>query len=429
MQDVETPRGQPQHVGLHFLEFGSMLDDQFAYTKNKLLELDDKVKKLTHAMTGGSAIEPSKMAGSSVSAVAVRRMQQAIQQLQEQTEGLQDNIKDLTEENTKKNQELQNLLEYCDAWNRADADYMAMEIDVKAYKRQLQDKVNKNLFDATTSEINRMIKEILDKLSENDDTYKVLVHDLEGKLDRMEIPQLKKWLESRLKSLNKKLQQGAGEIVEDAAAGLRKQLLLNFNCLSCDRALSVAPTAPVPSIPNQQGLSPRKTIRPYVTYEMDQVRMNTKSLRRNVQNLERALAEKEIAKLRSQLYDMQTLKRHYQKEPTVKVEEMLDTYATVRPCGGPHTLMYLRPLSNNSQVAYRQAEDSDVGVQGVDGHIYKGSSDHVPPDAKLPTSTTPLHFRKHMSPQPPSVPKGSSSRTEGRALTVKSVSPTNDIAK
>ena len=58
-------------------------------------------------------------------------------------------------------------------------------------------------------------------------------------------------MESRLKALQKKLSK-FNELMggdEADAAGIRKQLLQRFNCISCDNPVKMGPQPPVPSLP------------------------------------------------------------------------------------------------------------------------------------------------------------------------------------
>ncbi|XP_067671286.1 glutamine-rich protein 2-like [Haliotis asinina] len=302
---------------------------------------------------------------------ALNRAQQAILQLQAELERLHNITQNIVEENKHRSKQIENLLGYCDTLQdkKADKEYVAMEVDVKADKRQLDNKVNHSLFDNTTGEINKIIKEILDKLDGHEsswkDAYAQLANDVEGKLDRLEIDPLKDWLESRLRALNKKIMANAGnEWSEDDAAGLRKQLLQRFNCLSCDRPVDLMPTGAVPSLPSQNGLPATRSPRPYTTFELDQIRQNAKSFNQ---------------------------------------QDITDYYATTRQCGGNHTLTYPhKRVSRMTQMNNLFKEETDVApapvypiykeevdVQGVDGHIYRGRIERMQIEAKMPSKMSP----------------------------------------
>lgn len=297
---------------------------------------------------------------------ALSRAQQAILQLQAEVEKLHSTTKDIIEENSNRAQQIESLIQHCDKLQetKADKEYVQMEVDVKADKRSLDNKVNHSLFDSTTNEINKMIKDILDKLAGHEEswnsTIKKFADDIDGKLDRLELDPLKEWLESRLKALNDKLrrQQAQVEWTEDDAAGIRKQLIQRFHCISCDRPVDLVPTGPVPSLPTTNGLPPTRSPRPYTTFELDQIRQHAKSFANN--------------------------------------GEVTDYYATNRACGGSHTMTYpnkrITRLSHLSHL-FREEDGTvfpiykeEVDVQGADGHIYKGRMG-TKLEARLPSVT------------------------------------------
>lgn len=314
---------------------------------------------------------------------ALSRAQAAIQQLQAEVEKLHGTTKDILEENSSRAKEIEKLFAYCDRLQeeKADKEFVQSEMDVKADKRSLDNKVNHSLFDTTTNDINKMIKEILDKLAGNEEAWnhqcKVFTDDIDSKLDRLELDPLKEWLESRLKALNEKLKkqnQAPVEWSEDDAAGIRRQLIQKFHCISCDRPVDIVPTGPVPSLPTHNGLHPTRSPRPYTTFELDQIRQHAKSY-----------ANSEIA----------------------------DYYATSRSCGGQHTTTFpqkrITKLSHLSHL-FREEEQQttniyplykeEVDVQGADGNIYKGRMGRI--EAKLPVMQKERSMvqRLDKSPQP-----------------------------
>lgn len=238
---------------------------------------------------------------------------------------------------------------------KADKSYVDQQLEPKADKIQLDAKVNFNLFDETTGTLNSQVDELLRKLLSTEDDLrrllKMLGADLDGKLDRLEMDALKDWLEKRLKALAAKIKSGPANIDlnEDDAAGLRRQLLQHFHCISCDRPLEVAAHPPAPSLPEKPALTVTKSMRPYTTFELDSIRQHARSL---------------------------------------NAGEMLDAYYTPRAAGGAHTLTY--PNKRVARTAAVPEEDhsptraaaaapvggglqrAETDIQGMDGHIYKG---------------------------------------------------------
>jgi len=233
---------------------------------------------------------------------------------------------------------------------KADKDWMRRELDKKADRRELENKLNKNVFDETCTEMSHNINNALQKSINVEDNYRKdyenIIKELEGKLDRMELGPFKEYIEKQLKKI-KKLQKEAHEIQhEDDAAGMRKQL--RFNCISCDRPIDAIQQPAYPSLPNERGLRPIQSPRPFTTYELEQI-------------------------------------RQFQRQQTIH-ENGYDLFATTRQAGGPHTLTL--PHRKFAKIPPQVPEEnvvlsspsapnlkSEVQIQGQDGHIYKGRID------------------------------------------------------
>ncbi|XP_061181998.1 uncharacterized protein LOC133190403 isoform X1 [Saccostrea echinata] len=393
-----------------------VLNDQLVLVRDKIFSLDHELKRMAKGVE--FALMRAKVAGmNELDSDALSRAQQAILQLQAEVEKLHSTTKDIIEENNNRTQQIESLFQHCEKLQetKADKEYVQMEVDVKADKRSLDNKVNHSLFDSTTNEINKMIKDILDKLAGHEEswnsTIKKFADDIDGKLDRLELDPLKEWLESRLKALNDKLrrQQAQVEWTEDDAAGIRKQLIQRFHCISCDRPVDLVPTGPVPSLPTTNGLPPTRSPRPYTTFELDQIRQHAKRGPRNNINFERALAEKQLARMRKA--DLKAFLVHFgrdleayreQREEAARAAfagnsgEVTDYYATTRACGGSHTTTFpnkrITRLSHLSHL-FREEDGNvfpiykeEVDVQGADGHIYKGRMG-AKLEARLPSVT------------------------------------------
>jgi hypothetical protein len=149
-------------------------------------------------------------------------------------------------------------------------------------------------------------------------------------------------------------QQHVHVMSEDEAAGLRKQLI-RFHCISCDRPIDVQPHPFVSfviiysfyffslysitlfllkddffsssvfrqqaSLPATQGMRPIQSPRPYTTYELDQIRQFQKRLIDYLKN--------------SCFIICLNFSQQFSNEFSGGVA---DVYATVRQCGGSHTM-------------------------------------------------------------------------------------------
>jgi len=92
---------------------------------------------------------------------------------------------------------------------------------------------------------------------------------------------------------------GAGMAVGDAAAGMRQMTDQHAHCLSCDRPLQLSKD-PKPSIPSKDNsLMPPKSIKPYTTYELEQIRQQSKGYGpAHLSNFERAMMERQLTRIK-----------------------------------------------------------------------------------------------------------------------------------
>ena len=61
---------------------------------------------------------------------------------------------------------------------------------------------------------------------------------------------------------------------EELAAGIRKQFLVNHNCISCDRPVKYASDGMFPPLPILHSMPGSKSNRPYTTFELEQLRQH-----------------------------------------------------------------------------------------------------------------------------------------------------------
>lgn len=72
-----------------------------------------------------------------------------------------------------------------------------------------------------------------------------LSSEIDGKMDRLEFGPFRDELERQLRALASKLSTlqtgGTRALTDDEAAGIRRQLIQRFHCISCDKPLDMAP--------------------------------------------------------------------------------------------------------------------------------------------------------------------------------------------
>ncbi|XP_073712943.1 uncharacterized protein [Misgurnus anguillicaudatus] len=285
----------------------------------------------------------------------VSDVQGAILQLQAEYEKLNSTTNHLMEEHSKKQIHIDRLYKAMEKLDekKADKELVEMEIDIKADKRALESKVSRMQFDSMTEQLNNMLQEVLSKISgQEQDWHKIIEKistEMDCKLNRIELEPLKKQLDDRWKSIHRQLQIPPAP-GQDDAAGIRKQLLARFHCISCDRPVDmITPGQHFATLPCAPGLPPHKSNRPYTVYELEQVRQQCRSER---------------------------------------IPEMADYSYLARNCGGSHTLTYphnrrytrLQHITHVIQTEeesrpvpsapYTQPEEVDI--LGLDGQVYKG---------------------------------------------------------
>ncbi|XP_067238796.1 glutamine-rich protein 2 isoform X3 [Chanodichthys erythropterus] len=278
----------------------------------------------------------------------------ALLQLQADCERLHSTSRRLTEEHSEKQihiDRLYKMLEELDE-KKADKELVEMKIEIKADKRALEGKVSRMQFDSMTEQLNNMLQELLSKISGQEKDWNKVIEkissEMDCKLNRIELDPLKKQLDDRWRTIHKHLQTPSLP-EQDDAAGLRKQLVARFHCISCDRPVEMmTPGQHMVTLPSAPGLPSHKSNRPYSVYELEQMRQHCRSER---------------------------------------IAEMADYSYLARSCGGSHTLTY--PSRRYTRIQHithlihsdeesrpvpsgppPQAEEANI--MGLDGQVYKG---------------------------------------------------------
>ncbi|XP_034750818.1 uncharacterized protein LOC117958492 isoform X2 [Etheostoma cragini] len=325
-------------------------------------QLQDTVNSLLQQQTGGRA-EPLK---DIEDMQLVNDVQKVILHLQAECQKLHETTRCLHEDNRQKQSHIEELYKTTEELEEKKADKEMVASEIKADKFALESKVSRLQFDSVTEQLNAMFHELLNKVTGHEqDWYKVvnkLSTEMERKLNRMELDSVKDQLENRWKNIHEKLQaQGAPE--HEDAAGIRKQLVDRFHCLSCDRPVVMhTPGQHLVKQPSTPGFPSHKSIRPFTVYALEQFR------------------------------------QHYRSE---RISEMTDYghLAASRSCGGSHTVTLagqrrpvLQFMKHNPQTEVDAVIPSEeVDIIGLDGHIYKGrlnASTIRNTETKLPTIST-----------------------------------------
>ncbi|NWU96576.1 QRIC2 protein, partial [Upupa epops] len=124
---------------------------------------------------------------------------------------------------------------------KADKEDMLLGFSLKADRAAVASKVSHVHFEANMEQLNKRILEVLSRVaSQEQDWHQLqqqLTEQMDSKLDRLELGPFRQQLEEHWKGIVKQLSARPQEA--DNAAGIKKQLLSHFHCLSCDRPLNL----------------------------------------------------------------------------------------------------------------------------------------------------------------------------------------------
>ncbi|XP_052664642.1 glutamine-rich protein 2 isoform X3 [Harpia harpyja] len=219
----------------------------------------------------------------------------------------------------------------------------------KADKTALAGKVSRTQFDASMERLNEMIQEMLSRVMGQEQGWhqvqRQLSEKMDSKLDRLELRPFQQQLDEHWKTILEQLKEKAPPMEADDAAGIKKQLLAHFHCMSCDRPLSMLVPGPhIVAIPSMPPLAPRLAGHPHTILELEQTQ------------------------------------QHSHREWAAECG-----YPSVpRHCGGRHTLTHPlqrcprlqpgtpRPLQPHTLLPIKHDE---MELLGQDGHIYRGRRD------------------------------------------------------
>ncbi|KAK1877310.1 Glutamine-rich protein 2 [Dissostichus eleginoides] len=418
-QALTLERTEDQHLQNQLDDLRGMLEDMMQSLTSDLSEVgqdegDDDSQGLGSAFTGKPNGE------------LVNDVQNAILQLQTDCEKLTETTRFLHEDNSQKQSHIEELYKTTEELEEKKADKQMVESEIKkAAKYALDGKVSRLQFDSVTEQLNAMFQELLNKVTgQEQDWHKVierLSSEMECKLNRIELDSVKKQLEDRWRNIHEKLQdQGAPE--QEDAAGIRKQLVDRFHCLSCDRPVVMHNSGQhVVKLSSTAGFPSHRSIRPFTVYALEQFRqhyrrMKPGSNRYSFEGVTAGWKREQLQKSHDvmcrQIESAQRTMKNCntagdnlnQNQPGIlheRVSEMTDYshLAVSRSCGGSHTVTSASQRRTNLQTNKHppQAEvdcviqSEEVDIVGLDGHIYKGRL-NAPSirntETKLPTIPT-----------------------------------------
>ncbi|CAM9781324.1 unnamed protein product [Bubo scandiacus] len=196
----------------------------------------------------------------------LKRIQAAVTQVQGDYEQLNSVTGNLLNDRHQKEKDIEALFRSLERLEKekASKEDLVLGIDVKADKTALAGKVSRTQFDASMERLNEMIQETLSRVTGQEQGWhqvqRQLSEEMDSKLDRLELGPFRQQLEEHWRSTLEQLKEREPLTEADDAAGMKKQLLAHFHCMSCDRPLSVLVPGPervaecgYPSVPRRCG--------------------------------------------------------------------------------------------------------------------------------------------------------------------------------
>ncbi|XP_018054690.1 PREDICTED: glutamine-rich protein 2-like [Atta colombica] len=288
-----------------------------------------------------------------------------MQKIETDMEDIGETMSKLFEDKEKKEADINTLLEQIEILKTVKAnkeeieDALADKADTKTVNR----KVSHDQFDAACDDLARGLEEAIDKLTKQESIWQQALDEVQNeiatKMDKVEMTSLKDFVDDKLKSLQEKLKIMIEARREIEAAGTKK-LLKDVQCISCDKDV-VMKTEEVDRF-RQEPFPCTISMKPYLTYELDQVRKQQKRLpySRNLIQFEAAVQE--------EAKKMKTKEETLAKSPR---DHLCNRY-----CGGSHTVTtpqqrIMRSGHFLSQWGPETIQLTDGLIKGKDGQMYR----------------------------------------------------------
>ncbi|KAG8235531.1 hypothetical protein J437_LFUL013493 [Ladona fulva] len=96
-------------------------------------------------------------------------------------------------------------------------------------------------------------------------------------MDRIEIAPLQEVIDDKLRQLEDKVKAMSEKKKDTEACGTKRKLMRNINCISCDKRVAMKTELEGPLLPVLDGIPPNRSMRPFLTYELDHIRKELKS--------------------------------------------------------------------------------------------------------------------------------------------------------
>ncbi|XP_041973685.1 uncharacterized protein LOC121729287 [Aricia agestis] len=298
---------------------------------------------------------------------------ETVQQMQEELRKVHETAIQLAAEKDTRQLRFDALIEQVEYLKNIKLDRVVMEeaMAEKADLRMLARKVSYNQFELACDDLSKGLEHTLGKLDVQETLWQQALDDIqreiEMKLDKMEFSPMKEAFNNKLRKIQENLKK-LSKFRETEAAGTKRRLLKDVNCISCD-AKAVMPAEAESAVPVACPLPPSLSIKPYLTYELDAIRkaQATSTPQRNMRDWE--------------LIEKQMPTKYTKLSKSGKDKHLCNRY-----CGGSHTVV--SPAQRVARTGHFIKQwGPDViplgsGLEpGEDGRLYKVSTAQGPTPA------------------------------------------------
>ncbi|KAL2713147.1 MATH and LRR domain-containing protein PFE0570w-like [Vespula squamosa] len=334
-------------------------DNNFTNIEARLQKVEKEGDELTEKLK--NVAKPSETGDSDLNELVSK-----IQDIQEDLRKLNETADHLIGDTEDREMNLNAMLEQIELLKTIKADKEDLEdaLADKADTHAVNRKVSHDQFNAACDDLTRGLEEAISKLGKQESIWQQSLDEvqkeIEGKVDKIEITPLREFVNNRLKSLQEKMKRMA-EMRREAEAAGTKKLLRDVQCISCDKEVVMRTEETgkfeAPSMPCTMSM------KPYLTYELDQVRKQQRRLphSRNMIQFEAAVLE-ETKKMKTAKEELFT------KSPR---DHLCNRY-----CGGSHTITtpqqrVMRMGHFLTQWGPESIQLTEGMIQGTDGKMYR----------------------------------------------------------
>ncbi|XP_067931086.1 centromere protein F-like [Watersipora subatra] len=267
---------------------------------------------------------------------------------------------------------------------KVDRDYLKFALSMKSDKRDIAELVDMKYFKRTNKILEDSINGLRFKVKNLEqefnwrETIDKVLSKMNSKAEQEEVLSIKKILQNFEAKLQKLMMTDYRLHADDATA-FKKQMM-PFNCLACNKNVSLDPNKISVNLPMEGGISGHKSHRPYTSYEL-------KSIREQLQNRDDIYDPFSAPRPVGGNYTMIDPLRQQRNARNIAIhEEILNGKASPLPTGGPSQ----QSINVHNHIVF-----------GHDGKIYKGNqSSKLPKVTDRNKAPPPTHSP---TPEPPSI--------------------------